>query len=68
MRHDDTSMRVRRTIKNRIDDFRKSKGLDSLNDALERLVAMAELSGEIEELKREIQRLKERIEKLEKKG
>lgn len=66
--HDDSSIRVRRGIKNRIDDYKKQNGFDSLNDALDRLLTMAETLSEIEELKREIQRLKSQVDRLEKKG
>ena len=66
--HDDSSIRVRRGIKNRIDDYKKQNGFDSFNDALDRLLTMAETLSEIEELKREIQRLKSQVDRLEKKG
>lgn len=67
MQRDDTSIRVRRSIKDRLDDYKNKKQLDSLSDALDRLLLNGELSGAIEEMTREIQELKKRIAALEQK-
>ena len=67
MQRDDTSIRVRRSIKDRLNDYKNKKQLDSLSDALDRLLLNAELSSAVEDMTREIKELKKLITALEQK-
>lgn len=67
MQRDDTSIRVRRSIKGRLNDYKNNKQLDSLNDALDRLLTSDELFSAMEAIRQEIQGLQKRVNALEQK-